>query len=150
MKLWFLLFIFLVGIGVGLFLYSVAPKYLGSYFPKMVTSPVHQIEGTVVRKQNEADRVLLTVSGKDGAILATFQKRVAEVSLLIEEGDFVTLDVRVYAPFLTDPPILRVKKPQVSSLSFPPFPGSDSADLDSKKEPEAAVPESPLEPSTSP
>lgn len=132
-------------------LYSVAPKYLGSYFPKMVTTPVRQIEGTVVRKQNEADRVLLTISGKEGAILATFQKQVAEISLLIEEGDFITLDVRVYAPFVTDPPILRVKKPEISPPPSPLLPDIDSDDSDSKNEREgAAVPESPVETHPSP
>ena len=119
MKVWLLLIIFLVGLGFGLAAPSVAPKYLGSYFPKSLAPSHSGVQGIVVRRQLDEDRLLLTISAPDGALLATFQKKIAEISLLIDEGDSVTLDVRAYAPFVNDPPILRVKKPDSVSSPIP-------------------------------
>ncbi|GJL55024.1 MAG: hypothetical protein NPIRA02_21560 [Nitrospirales bacterium] len=109
-KLWLFLFIFLVGIGLGLGAPSLAPQYLGQYFPTGLSATRAGVEGVVVKKQSEEARLLLTISAPDGALLATFEKKITEISLLVDEGDVVTLDTRVYAPFVTDPPILRVKK----------------------------------------
>ncbi len=111
MKLWVLLIIFLLGLGLGLSLPSLAPQYLDSFFPKIMKPSTQQVKGAVVRKQTDPNRLLLTISSKEGAILATFQEKITEISLLVDEGDTVTLAVKDYAPFVTDPPILRVKKP---------------------------------------
>ena len=163
MKVWFLLFIFLLGLGLGLGASSVAPKYLGPYFPKSLTPARSGVQGTVVKKQSEEDRLLLTISAPDGALLATFLKKITEISLLVDEGDAVTLDVRVYAPFVTDPPILRVKKPdgfsprlgdhtlEESQTETPPLsPNPEAVPDDSglpspKSEEPSAVPEKDLE-----
>jgi len=137
-KMWLLLFIFLVGFGVGLGAPSVAPKYLGQYFPTGLSATRSGVQGVVVKKQSEEDRLLLTISAPDGAMLATFEKKITEISLLVDEGDIVTLDTRVYAPFVTDPPILRVKKTEEFSAQ-----GTDSAVSDSLSEkPEPSVPPS--------
>ena len=131
MKMWFILLIFLVGIGIGLGAPSVAPKYLGSYFPKGLTAKRSGVHGTVVKKQVDQDRLLLTISAPDGALLATFEKNLTEVALLVDQGDSITLDVHVYAPFVKDPPILRVKKPDevMISHSEPDQGESESEDL---------------------
>ena len=145
MKLWIFLIVFLLGLGIGLSAPSFAPQYLGPYFPKVTKSSKHHVEGTVVRKQTESDRVLLTISAKEGAILATFQKKVTEISLLVEEGDTVALDIRVYAPFVNDPPILRVQKPGVFSSSPLALPDTDPAEVEPVKElDEPAILDSPL------
>ncbi len=115
MKIWLLLITFLVGVGLGLAAPSVAPKYLGAYFPKSMTKSHAGVQGIVVRRQLEGDRLLLTISASEGALLATFKKKITEISLLIDEGDAVTLDVRTYAPFVHDPPIIKVKKPSAIS-----------------------------------
>ena len=130
MKLWIFLIVFLMGLGIGLSAPSLAPKYLDPYLPKVKKSTQHPVEGTVVRKQADPDRVLLTISSKDGAILATFKKKVPEISLLVEEGDSVALDVRVYAPFVNDPPILRVKKPGTFSPSPSILPDTDPGEVE--------------------
>jgi len=62
-------------LGLGLSIPAMAPKYLGSYFPKMMKSSTQQVTGRVARKQTDPNRLLLTISSKDGAILATFQKK---------------------------------------------------------------------------
>ena len=134
MKLWIFLIVFLMGLGIGLSAPSFAPQYLGPYFPKITKSSHHPVEGTVVRKQADPDRVLLTISAKEGAILATFKKKVTEISLLVEEGDTVALDVRVYAPFVNDPPILRVKKPDPFSSSPLSSPETDPAEVEGEQE----------------
>jgi len=78
-------------------------------------SSTQEVKGAVVRKQTDPNRLLLTISSKEGAILATFQKKIAENSLLVDEGDTITLAVKDYTPFVTDPPILRVNKPEAGS-----------------------------------
>ncbi len=52
----------------------------------------------------------MTVTTQDGTILATFRKQVPEIDLLVEEQDSVTLDVKQYEPFVTDPPVIKVNK----------------------------------------
>jgi hypothetical protein len=74
-----------------------------------------EVKGAVVKKQAKPNRLLLTISSKEGAILATFKKKIAEISLLVDEGDSITLSVKEYDPFVTDPPILRVNKPEPDS-----------------------------------
>ena len=151
MKLWVILIIFLLGLGLGLSIPALAPKYLDSYFPKIMKSTKQQVTGAVVRKQSEPNRLLLTISSKDGAILATFQKKIPEISLLVDEGDTVTLAVKVYAPFVTDPPILRVKKPETpSSTQTPPDEGPSPDPEPTMESEQSLIPEPPLSPLPSP
>ena len=70
-----------------------------------------------MKKQHDPDRLLLTISSSEGAVLATFKKKVAEISLLIEEGDTVTLKVQSYQPFVDDPTVMRVRKPNFDDPS---------------------------------
>lgn len=120
MKLWVLLITFLLGLGLGLSVPSFAPQYLDPYFPKMMKPSSQEVKGVVVKKQTKPNRLLLTISSKEGAILATFKKKIAEITLLVDEGDSITLAVNEYAPFVTDPRILRVNKPEAGS----PLPAS--------------------------
>ena len=73
----------------------------------------------------------MTVTTQDGTILATFRKQVAEIGLLVEEQDSITLDVMQYEPFVNDPPVLKVNKqvpqvidPSTVSATVPPPPSS--------------------------
>ncbi|MBA3968053.1 MAG: hypothetical protein H0X47_20225 [Nitrospirales bacterium] len=72
----------------------------------------------------------------DGTILATFQQQVPEIDLLIEERDLVTLDVRQYEPFVTDPPVLRVTKHKETT---PPVTAPTTPPLQSEPEPETGL-----------
>ncbi|WP_447971817.1 hypothetical protein [Nitrospira sp. M1] len=141
-KIWFLLFIFLLGIGLGLGAPSVAPKYLGKYFPTGLSATRSGVQGVVVKKQSEETRLLLTISAPDGAMLVTFEKRITEISLLVDEGDVVTLDTRVYAPFVIDPPILRVQKTGEFSPHVPE-PVSDDVPADFDQPVSPALPSLP-------
>lgn len=108
---------FVVGLALGLSAQTFAPQVVGPYLPKAIQANGEAVEGTVVRKGREQDRLLLTVSAPQGAILATFKKQVAEIDLLIEEGDTVALALRGYEPFVNDPAIMRVAKPDLSIRS---------------------------------
>lgn len=113
----------LVGFGLGIALGLVAPRY----WPEL-TAPWEGkrelLEGEVLREERRDDRYLLTLKTPQGAILATFRERAAEVDLLVDPGDRVTLALPGYAPFVTDPRIARVLKrdqPEPATPS-PPVP----------------------------
>lgn len=87
----------------------------------------------------------MTVTTRDGTILATFRKQVPEIDLLVEEQDSVTLDVKQYEPFVTDPPVIKVNKltrqdpepaqPSQSSIEPEPLPDSPLNQVPASGEP---------------
>ena len=120
---------FCVGLGLGLSGPILANQYMEPYMPGFLKKPLHPLEGIVTHKQRDQDRLLMTVTTPDGTILATFREQVAEIDLLVEEQDSITLDVRQYEPFVNDPLVLKVNKqvPQVQiPNSVPAFPPPSS------------------------
>jgi hypothetical protein len=118
--------IFLVGIAVGIGSTVVAPDMVGPYLPAALkVNKTVTVEGEVIRKVREGDHLLLTVQTTQGTVLATFRKKVAEIELLVQQGDTLTLTVSRYEPFVSDPAIERVRKqdlalrPQGSALPLP-------------------------------
>lgn len=103
---------FILGLGLGLSAPMLAARYMDPYLPEFLKETIHPLEGEVIHKQRQQDRLLITITTQDGTILATFQQQVPEIDLLIEERDRVTLDVKQYDPFVNDPPVLRVSKHQ--------------------------------------
>jgi hypothetical protein len=69
-----------------------------------------RIEGEVLGKQREANRLLLKVSTAQGPMLVTFTQKVAELDLLLEPGDTVTLLTPGYTTFVDDPTLDHVKR----------------------------------------
>lgn len=102
--------LFFLGVGLGLGAPFLASRYAQPYLPQFLHETLHPLTGTVTHKERQQDRLLMTVTTQDGTILATFQKQVPEIDLLVEEQDSVTLDVKKYEPFVTDPPIIKVNK----------------------------------------
>ena len=86
------------------------PGLLRPYLPAALRGRTTRVEGLVVEKGKEGSRLLLTVDTKEGAMLATFDKKVPEIDLLVARGDSVTLGVRAYRPFIEEPELLGVKK----------------------------------------
>ncbi|HXV84528.1 MAG TPA: hypothetical protein VEG60_32160 [Candidatus Binatia bacterium] len=112
---------FVVGIALGVSGTIYGPELVAPYFPEAIQRRIANIEGTVVTKRREGDRLLLMVQTKEGSMLVSFKKKVAEVELLVSEGDLITFLLRQYQPFAEDPGIGRVrkeaKKPQLSEPS---------------------------------
>ncbi|MFZ1744841.1 MAG: hypothetical protein WAU17_02880 [Nitrospirales bacterium] len=126
--------VFVLGVGLGLGAPFLAARYAQPYIPQFLQETVHPLTGTVTHKERQQDRLLMTVTTQDGTILATFRKQVPEIDLLVEEQDSVTLDVKQYEPFVTDPPVIKVNKlsrqvpqpsqPSQSSIEPEPLPDS--------------------------
>ncbi len=104
-----LLFGVIVGLAIGITGAILAPRFAGPYLPAAM-KPGTSVEGTVVAKLREPDRLLLTVRAAEGSILVTFTKKVPEIDLLVEKADTILLSMRGYKPFIHDPEILRVAK----------------------------------------
>lgn len=104
---------FLIGLALGIVLAFVGRAFLGSRLPDSIAGQRESLDGVVTAKQLEGDRLLLTVVTPAGATLVTFKKRVAEIALLVDEGDRITLSLSRYQPFLEDPQIARVMPPDV-------------------------------------
>lgn len=85
--------------------------------------------------------MLLTVSTPQGALLATFTQQLSEIDLLVEERDEVTLGLAQYAPFIHDPVIKGVMKPDQFKNQLPTDLGSDQ---DSQLPPESVVESEPV------
>ncbi|MFQ5897769.1 MAG: hypothetical protein ACE5JN_05925 [Candidatus Methylomirabilia bacterium] len=132
---WLILLTFLAGVAVGVSGTLLAPRLTGSYLPEVIRGKTEPVEGEVVRKLKEEERVLLTVLTDDGAVLATFEQQVTQINLLVEEGDTVTLALRGYEPFVNDPAIQRVRKPKPRfplEGSEPPPPPTGQREPDDK------------------
>ncbi|UCC48458.1 MAG: hypothetical protein JSV41_13515 [Gemmatimonadota bacterium] len=120
---------FLVGVAVGVLLVVLARPFLGARLPEAMSGKRESVTGPVAAKQRQQDRLLLTIVTPAGAILGTFTKRVAEIDLLVQPQDTLTLAITGYQPFLQDPQITRVAKPHAYALpadSTPPEPSRDS------------------------
>lgn len=113
MRGWTLLIVtLLVGAGLGAAGAIYGPPMVDPYLPKQLRIRAHVVEGLVLGKQREPNRLLLKIQTEAGVILATYTKRVAEVDLLVEPGDAIALELRNDEPVVDDPHIERVKRKQ--------------------------------------
>lgn len=104
------LFLFLFGVLVGFLVAVLFRPLVQPMVGELLRDEADRTEGRVVGKRLQGKRLLLTVNAAEGTILATFEKRVEEIDMLVEEGDLVTLGVPRYEPFVADPPVLAVRK----------------------------------------
>lgn len=107
----------LVGLVLGAAAAVVLPPLVSPHLPEAFRSAGEEVSGVVAAKEREANRLLLTVRAEQGAILATFDRRVAEIDLLVDRGDTVTLGVARYQPFVENPVLRGVRK--IDSLDAP-------------------------------
>ena len=101
----------LVGTVVGFGAANRGPALIARYFPKAGSGSGERIEGQVVRKQREGNRLLVKVTTAQGPMLVTFTQKVADLDVLLDPGDTVTLVIPGYATFVEDPVLERVKEP---------------------------------------
>ena len=111
MRGWTILIVtLLVGAGLGVAATVYVPPMVDPYLPPQLRIHGRVVEGQIVGKQREPNRLLLKVQTETGVILATYTKRVAEVDLLVEPGDTIALDLRNDEPVVDEPHIERVKR----------------------------------------
>jgi hypothetical protein len=113
---------FVVGLGLGIAATIYLPGYARPYLPEWALGTTVAVKGTVEAKQRKADVLLLTVATPEGVLLATFARKVDEISLLINEKDVIEFNLPKYMPFIDDPRILRVVKEQPAA----PAPGPEA------------------------
>ena len=112
MKGWLILLVtFLFGVAVGFGAASRGPALIAPYLPKAGSGAGERIEGQVVRKQREGNRLLVKVTTAQGPMLVTFTQKVADLEVLLDPGDTVTLVIPGYATFVENPVLERVKEP---------------------------------------
>jgi hypothetical protein len=100
----------LTGIVAGVLGTLFLPGLVRPYLPAALRGHATRVEGLVVEKGHEGSHLLLTVDTREGAMLATFEKRVAEIDLLVARGDSISLGVQTYRPFVEQPELLGVRK----------------------------------------
>ncbi|HNP59826.1 MAG TPA: hypothetical protein PKM72_03235, partial [Nitrospirales bacterium] len=66
-------------LGLGLSGPLLVTRYLDLYFPNFLNESLHPLEGSVIHKQREQNRLLVTITTQDGTVLATFQQQVQEI-----------------------------------------------------------------------
>src|SRR5207237_4842651 len=102
---------FLVGVVVGFGVANRGPALIAPYLPKASSGSGEHIEGQVVRKQRDGNRLLVKITTAQGPMLVTFTQKVADLDVLLDPGDTVSLVIPVYATFVEDPLLERVKEP---------------------------------------
>lgn len=111
---------FILGFLSAVIIDLVAPELLDPYTRQFIPSDqIESVRGTVVKKQRDSARLLLTLSTSKGVLLATFTQKLEELDLLIAEGYTTTIRLRTYSPFVENPVIERVEASTVDQ-------GSDS------------------------
>lgn len=121
---------FLGGLVIGITATVFAPRVISPYFPGLFMGTADGIEGRVATKQIEGDRLILTILTDEGAILATFKKKVTEIDILVATGDRVTLARKDYQAFLDDPGIGRVRKKEEALRKMARMPPPPSTPLE--------------------
>jgi hypothetical protein len=116
----------LVGVVLGVAAASRGPALLAGYLPRSINGPTQRIEGEVVRKQRDGNRLLVKVTTDQGPMLVAFAQKVADLDVLLDPGDVITLITTGYATFVDDPSLEGVKRLQgpKSSPAPPGVPGS--------------------------
>src|SRR2546422_10638615 len=113
MRGWLILSVtLLIGIALGIGAAARGPAFVAPYLPKTATGASTRIVGQVVRKQRDGTRLLVKVDTAQGPLLAIFTQKVADLDVLLDPGDTVTLVTSVpYETFVNDPMFEGVKSP---------------------------------------
>jgi hypothetical protein len=134
---------FAIGLLVGIAGTLAAPRMLGRYLPASLAGDTIMLAGVVGSKEREADRLLIRVPTAAGTVLARFTEDVADINLLVEEGDSIAFRVRQYEPFIENPTIARVAAARFAQSGNLPPPAAESttttADTTTHPDPDSAA-----------
>ena len=117
-----LLATFLVGVAVGIGAANRGPALIAPYVPKAISGVGNQIEGQVVRKQRDGNRLLVKITTAQGPMLVTFTQKVPDLDVLLDNGDTLTLVTAGYATFVDDPIVDHVNAAGRAPAPPPPTP----------------------------
>ncbi len=131
---------FLLGLISGTVGVVLAPSWWRSVVPDSLF-PQGSVIGLVLQKDRESGSLLVKLATGEGVLLATFTERQDAIDLLVEVGDTVTLRVTHYEPFLTDPQLDRVRKPETAKEPTPA--AAPREETKPSEPPESAQPEAP-------
>src|SRR5438552_14679779 len=112
--------IFLVGVVVGVGLANRGPALITPYLPKSAGGSGEHILCQVIRKQRDGNRLLVKITTAQGPMLVTFTQKVADLDVLLDAGDTMTLFTPRYATFVDGPLLERVKGPARGQAPLPP------------------------------
>jgi outer membrane biosynthesis protein TonB len=145
---------FFFGLILGILGMIFLPSYVRPYLPEWIMGKTIVVTGTVTAKQKKADSLLLTVNTPEGALLATFNKKVDEISLLVDQNDKIEFTLPKYAPIIDDPKIIRITKeppaaPEPEPVEKPVEKSAKVIRPQRKEKPQAAVAVAPT-PTTAP
>lgn len=100
----------LTGLVLGIAGTIALPRFAGPYLPAVLRGSTEVLSGPVLAEERDGDRLLLTIETEAGALIASFSERVAEIAMLVEPGDRVTIAVPDYEPFVENPDFEGVQK----------------------------------------
>lgn len=116
----------LVGVALGVAASLLVPRYVAPHLPAALGGGLVTVDGTVLDKERDGQRLLLTLDSERGAMLATFRERVPEIDLLVGQGDRVTLAMPEFRPFVDGPRLVGVRKGEWRG-HVPPTPEAEGA-----------------------
>jgi hypothetical protein len=135
-------FWFVVGIIFGIAGTIFVPQWAAPYLPDFLGGGA-RVEGEVLDKVTEADRILVKVTTTEGLILATFTQHLAELDLLVQPGDSITLGLDGYEPFVANPPVERVVGSTVQRVTPEPEPARETDESEDEVQEDMAEPSEP-------
>ena len=85
---------FVLGVGAAM----RGPEFIAPYIPKSVGGSGEHLDGQVVRKQRDGNRLLVKVTTTQGPMLVSFTQKAADLDVLLDPGDTVTFITKVMRP----------------------------------------------------
>ncbi len=114
---------FVLGVGAAM----RGPEFIAPYIPKSVGGSGEHLDGQVVRKQRDGNRLLVKVTTTQGPMLVSFTQKAADLDVLLDPGDTVTFITKGYATFVDDPGVERVKGSERTASSPAAVPAAPTA-----------------------
>ena len=118
----------LVGIILGFGIATRGPTVIAPYLPKAVVGGASvRIEGQVVRKQRDGNRLLVKVDTAQGPMLVVFTEKAPDLDVLLDAGDRITLlTPSGYTTFVDNPGLEHVAGASRSQPAMAPSGATES------------------------
>jgi len=136
MKGWTILGVtLLVGIILGFGIATRGPTVIAPYLPKAVGGSSVRVEGQVVRKQRDGNRLLVKVETPQGPMLVVFSEKAPDLDVLLDPGDRITLlTPGGYTTFVDNPALEHVAGSSRSQPAAVPSGSTESPKTSGKQQ----------------